>query len=313
MFVSIGVGRYHISINDIIKFLFNSKELEKTKLNIIIYLRIPRIIIAILVGSSLAIAGTVYQSTFKNKLVSPDILGVSSGSCVGAALGIILGFNILICSFLSFITGIMAVLFTLAIQKIIRNKSSLSLVLSGIIVSALMNSCLGLIKFLADTENQLAAITFWTMGDLSSSTYLNIIYILPIVFPCVTIILLIRWKINVVSIGQSQSQTLGLNYKFYRMIIIVCSTLLTAASVSVCGTIGWIGLVIPHIVRIIVGNDNRKVIPLCITFGASFLVIVDMFARSLSFNEIPISIITGFLGAIIYLVLLCYNSKEVCR
>lgn len=303
-------GRYKITISDFISIM-TGQDVNLSSYNVLIYLRIPRTLAAILVGAGLALAGAVYQSTFNNPLVSPDVLGVSSGAAVGAAMAILLNFSYFGITVLALITGIISVCIALLLPKLIRNTSMLSLVLSGIIVNAIMNSLIGIVKYLVDGTDKLSSITFWMMGGFSAIKYTDVLYLLPTVFLCCTILLLLRWRINVLSLGKEGSITSGVNYKLVRMVIIVCTTLLTAASVSVSGSISWVGLAMPHIARLLCGNDNRFTLPCTMLCGSIFMVIVDILSRCISINEIPLSIMTGILGAAIYISVLIKKGKDI--
>lgn len=281
-------------------------EVEKS---IILNLRLPRTVIAGIVGAALSVSGLLYQETFRNKLVSPDLLGVSSGAGVGAALAIIIGLPAFLISVLAFVFGVGTVLLTLFVAKVFRNNSSLILTLSGIIVGGLMGAVLSFIKYLADAETTLSSITFWLMGSFENSVMGDVWYLLPIAAVCLTVILLISYRINVVALGKEEAQTKGVNYKAYRILIIGIATLLTASSVALAGTISWIGLVIPHIVRLLVGRDATKTVPLSITLGASFMIISDILCRAFTASEIPISAITGFFGTIIFIVIMYARRK----
>ncbi len=278
-------------------------------LRILQNIRIPRSFASFMVGACLSVAGLVYQTTFNNKLVSPDILGVSSGCCVGAGIAILLGMSAGLIRIMAFVFGFIAVSIAILLPRLFRNHSALTLVLSGIIVGSFMDSILAIIKYIADRNEKLADIVFWIMGSLAgiqmdevlSSTLINI-------FPFI-ILLLIGWRINVISLGMEEAQSLGINYKRNRLIIIACSTLLTANCVSISGNVGWIGLVIPHIARAFVGDDARKAMPVAALCGGLFLMIVDILSRLVSVNEIPLSIITGFIGAIIYTAVLAKRGR----
>ena len=297
------VGRFEIDMQSFFGVLFGDGDYAVEK-SIILNLRLPRTVIAGIVGAALSVSGLLYQETFRNKLVSPDLLGVSSGAGVGAALAIILGLPAILVSGFAFVLGLGTVLLTLFVAKVFRNNSSLILTLSGIIVGGLMGAVLSFIKYLADAETTLSSITFWLMGSFENSVMSDIWYLLPIAAVCLTVVLLISYRVNVVALGKEEAQTKGINYKAYRMLIIGIATLLTASSVALAGTISWIGLVIPHIVRLCVGRDTTKTIPLSITFGASFMIISDILCRAFTAAEIPISAITGFFGTIVFIAIM---------
>lgn len=309
-FVSMCIGRYHIPIGDVFAY-FTGSSIPETSSRVIEYLRIPRTLMAALVGAALAISGAIYQSIFNNKLVSPDLLGVSTGAGVGACFGILLGLSALFINIYAFIMGFIAVLLSVTIAKAFHNRSNVILLLSGIAVGGLMSSLIGLMKYLADNEMKLAEMTFWLLGDLSQTSMSDVypMFIIVVVFGAIAV--LFAWKINIVSLGERESKTLGVDYRVTMTILIVSATALTAGAVSVSGTIGWIGLVIPNIVRLIAGSDNRAVLPISALTGASFLIVVDMFARSLSPNEIPLSVITGIIGTPLFLYAIYKKRRDI--
>lgn len=298
------IGRYQISIINFFKAIFTIDESVAIERNIIVNLRLPRTIIAGVTGVALSISGLLYQETFQNKLVSPDLLGVSNGAGVGAALAIVLGLSTAFISIFAFIIAVGTVLLTCLVAKLFRNSSSMTLLLSGIVISGLMGSVLALIKYFAEADTQLTVITYWLMGTFSRADMMSVYILAPIVAILVIILLILRWRINIVALGQEEAEAKGLNYKFYRYLIIGIATLLTASTVAFCGTISWVGLVIPHIVRLIAGRDTRKTIPLCITFGGIFMVAVDILSRTFTDQEIPLSAVTGIFGTIIFITIL---------
>lgn len=308
--IAVMVGRYNISFSNFFKIVTGNDNVPIIDKNIVINLRIPRTIIALLTGVALAISGLVYQEMFNNKLVSPDLLGVSSGASVGAALAIVLGYTGLVISIFSFALGLLTMLLTLIISRIFRSSLSVYLLLSGIIVGGFMSSATGLFKYLASSDRQLSEITFWLLGSFSSVTYDSVLILLPIVMIGVTMLFLLRWKINILALGHDEATSVGVNYKLLRMVVIICATLLTAGTVAISGVIGWVGLVIPHISRILVGRNAKRTIPLTIVIGACFMIIVDVISRSFTSTEIPLSVVTGFLGTPIFLIIL-YSKRGV--
>ena len=303
---ALSTGRYTISFLDTIKILLSpiDNTWGPTAEGVIFNLRLPRLFGAILIGSAFAISGASYQAVFKNPLVSPDLLGVSSGATVGAALAIIFGGDKLIIQIGAFLGGIIAVVLATTIPKLLKNNSIMLLVLSGIIVSGLMSSIIGIIKFLADPEDQLAAIVYWQMGSLAKIHMPDIYAISPVIAITSIILIAVRWRINILTLGDREAQLLGVNVTLLRAIVIICATMLTASAVSISGTIGWLGLVIPHLARLLVGPDNTKVFPISIILGAIFLIIVDTLARVLTPAELPLTILTGLIGAPFYFWLL---------
>ena len=310
--ISVSVGRAGITNPlSVLRSVFKQGEEQKQMLLILRNIRIPRACASFLVGACLAISGLVYQTTFNNKLVSPDILGVSSGCCVGAGIAILLGMSAGMIRVLAFVFGFCAVFIAILLPKLFRNHSALMIVLSGIIVGSFMDSVLALIKYAADKQEKLADIIFWIMGSLvgiqSDEVFVSfVISIIPLI-----ILLFMGWRINAISLGLEEAQSLGIDYRTNRFIIIACATLLTANCVSISGCVGWVGLVIPHISRAFVGDDCRKALPVSAICGGLFLLLVDTLARLVSVNEVPLSIITGFIGAIIYTVVLYRKGQYI--
>lgn len=279
--------------------------------NVVLGLRVPRIFASVLVGAVLSISGAAYQGIFKNPLVSPDFLGVSSGASIGAAIAILLSLSSFYISIFAFGFGLLAVLITVTIPAIMGNRSNIMLVLSGIIVGTAMSSVLGFIKFIADPYTQLASITYWTMGSFAYITLADLAAILPILLIPTIILILIAWWIDVLSMGEDEAKTLGVRVGLIRGIAIVCSTLLTAGSVALAGTISWVGLIIPHFGRMLVGPSHRKLLPLCGLLGGVFMLLVDTLTRTLGTVEMPVSIITGLLGAPVFVWLLFWQRRNI--
>lgn len=309
--VAIISGRFYISMEAFYNILIGKSDAFALEYNVITRLRIPRTIMALFVGVALSLSGLVYQETFQNRLVSPDILGVSSGASVGVALGLLMGLPILFISFTGFIFGLVSMVATLFLARIFKSKTPTILILSGVIVSGFMTSILSIIKAAANTDTVLPAITFWLLGSFDKTQISDIWMIAPIVIVGSIVLLVIRWRINVIALGEEEAVTKGLNYKVYRLVIILIATLMTASSVAFAGVIGWIGLVIPHIVRLIIGRNTKYTIPLSITFGASFMMIADILSRSIFQAEIPLSAITGFIGVPIFILILAFAKDEV--
>jgi len=305
--VALCVGHYSMDPRDVfgvISAALSGGEIPAGMSNVLLNVRLPRMLAALIVGSALSMSGAVYQGVFRNPLVSPDLLGVSSGACVGAAGAILLGLGMVAQQIMAFCFGLLAVLIALAIPRLVRNSSNLMLVLAGIITSGFMSSVLGVMKFVADPDSQLAAIVFWQMGSLSVVNMGEVVSILPVYIVCAAVMLALSWRINILSFGEVEARTLGMNIKRMRGIIIICASCLTASSVCISGTIGWIGLVIPHLSRLLVGSDHRKMLPVTLLLGGVFLLIVDTIARTFTTMDIPLSIITGLVGAPFYAWLL---------
>ena len=309
-FLSMCIGRYEISIGDVFRF-FTGQTIDDISHNVILKLRIPRTLVAVLIGCALSLSGAIYQSAFNNKLVSPDLLGVSSGASVGACFGILLGLTSAVIGLFAFLVGFCAVFLSLLIAKIFKNKSNVILILSGLAVGGLMSSLVGLMKYLAESEIKLAEMTYWLLGDISASTMEDVYLLLPVVIIGCVLSIFLSWNLNIVSLGRKESKSLGVNYNLTMMALIIIATALTATSVSISGTIGWIGLVIPNVVRLIVGSNNKKVIPVSMLMGSVFMTIVDMLARSLAPNEIPLSVITGIIGTPLFIFAIYQRRKEL--
>lgn len=305
------LGRFNIAIDDFFKAIFTSDASLDTQRSIIVNLRLPRTIMAAFVGMGLSLSGLLYQETFRNKLVSPDLLGVSTGASVGAAIAIVLGLSSAFISIFAFLMGLLTVFVTVMISKLFRNGSSTILLLSGIIVGGFMSAILSLIKYMSGDISTLASITYWLMGSFESANMSRDYILMGVVVVCIIILLLISHPINLVNQGKAEAQTKGINYNFYRGLIIVLSTVLTAISVCFCGTVSWIGLVIPHIVRLIAGRDAKRTIPLCITFGATFMILVDILSRTFTDSEIPLSAVTGLLGTVIFVIILIIKRRKL--
>lgn len=316
LLLSLCLGRFSISIPNVMKILFSRiVEIEPTWTGtmegIVFNLRLPRTLMAMLVGAALSLSGTVYQGIFKNPLVSPDLLGVSAGACVGASVAILLDMNSAGIQLCALVSGLAAVFLTTTLPRLFKNHSVLMLVLSGIIVSGFMNAIIGLLKFIADTDTKLAELTYWMMGSIAGATMKDIAGILIPVLVCMAVLVRLRWRINLLSLGDEQAKSLGVNVKKTRGIIILCATLLTASVVSVSGTIGWVGLVIPHFSRMLVGHDNTRTIPVSIFLGACFMMVIDLAARTVTAAELPLSIVTSFIGAPLYAWMLYRQEVKI--
>ncbi len=276
---------------------------------VVFRIRLPRVIAAMLVGGGLSLAGASFQGLFRNPLVSPDILGVAAGAGFGAALGILVSGNPWVIQVSAFAFGIVAVAVTYGIGRVYHNSSTLILVLAGIIVGSLFSALLSLAKYVADPYDTLPAIVFWLMGSLSSVSNTDIIAVAPPILLGSLCLYLIRWRINLLSLGEEEAQALGLDTKRMTVVLIVASTVITASAVCISGIIGWVGLVVPHIGRMLVGPDFRNLVPVSAILGASFLLVVDDIARTLTATEIPLGILTALVGAPFFAYLL--TQKKV--
>lgn len=297
--VSLRLGRYEITFNDI-KALFvadSNVDLDMVKF-IIFENRLPRILVAILVGAGLSVVGASLQGVFQNPLVSPDIIGVSAGSGFGAALGILISSTVgVITISLSFAFGLFGLLLTLAIVKASNKREIMSYILGGIISGSTFTALTSMLKYVADKNNQLPAIVFWLMGSFANKNYNDLLLVsVPIIFG-ITGIILIRWRLNILSLGEEEALALGVKPRNTRILVIVLSAVITAACVMASGIIGWVGLIIPHIARQLFGTVHERLLPTSIFLGAIFMLLVDTLARTLTAAEIPIGILTALIGA----------------
>ena len=311
------IGRYGIDLPTVIKILadrfvrmvtFGKLGLAQTwtgaQQSIVINIRLPRIAAAALVGAALAVAGAAYQGMFRNPMVSPDILGASTGAGFGAALAILLGLSYSGITTLSFVFGMAAVLIAWLVSKSSRIQTTIAMVLAGVMVSSLFSAGTSFVKLVADTQSQLPAITYWLMGSLSSIKTADLHFAaIPILLGLIPLFLL-RWRINLLTVSEAEARSMGIETGRLRLLVIFCATLMTSASVSISGMIGWVGLAIPHFCRLIFGQDYRRLIPCSALMGATFLMLVDNISRTISTAEIPLGILTAFIGAPVFLYLI---------
>ena len=310
--IAVCVGKYSVTPLESLRILLGvSGDSSEMTVNVVMKLRLPRILASLLVGAALSVSGSVYQGVFKNPLVSPDYLGISSGACIGAAIGILLSLSTAMISLFAFAGGVAAMLLTMSLPLLLRNTANIMLVLSGVIVGAAMSSVLGFIKYAADPETQLVSIIYWMMGSFSYVTSGELLVIFPIIAASMAVLFGMSWWIDVLSMGEKDARTLGANVALVRGISLGCATLLTAVSVCVAGTIGWIGLIIPHIGRLLVGPVNKRLLPLAAVMGGLFLLLVDTLTRTVSAAEMPVSILTGVLGVPFYCWLLYKQRKAL--
>jgi iron complex transport system permease protein len=310
--VSLMVGQAGIHPYEILRILLSKlfpveRTWSQTIEAVIFDVRVPRLLAGLLVGAGLSVAGAAFQGLFRNPLVSPHILGVSAGAGFGAAIAILFFGNIILVQVFSFIFGLAAVFCTYALSRVYRTTPVLMLVLSGIIVGALFTASTSLLKYIADPVNQMPSIVFWLMGSLNNVSNGDLLVVGPLILAGLALLLSIRWRINLLTMGEEDARALGVNTELMRALIILSATVISASAVSITGIIGWIGLVIPHIGRLLVGPDNRLLLPVAALIGASYLVTVDTLARSIAETEIPIGILTAMVGAPIFAYLLRKN------
>jgi iron complex transport system permease protein len=272
---------------------------------VLFFVRLPRVGAAMLVGAALAAAGAAYQGLFRNPLVSPDILGVSAGAGLGAVLGIFLSLPVLGIQLLAFLVGLGTVGLVLPIASSVRGREPvLVLVLAGVVVGALAGSAVSLLKTLADPYDQLPAITFWLLGSLAAVKLEDLATTLPVTILGLIPLALLRWRINVLSLGDEEAKALGIEAGRLRVVVVAAATLMTASVVSIAGIIGWVGLIMPHMARMLVGPNFDRLLPAAMILGAAYLLVVDTMARSIAAVETPLGILTAFVGAPVFLWLL---------
>lgn len=315
-FTSFALGRYPIDPVTLVKVLASrvmdmdrtwSTQVETVVFNI----RLPRVLIGAFIGAGLSLSGLVYQGIFQNPMVSPDVLGSTSGAGVGSALGILFGMGYLAISTMSFLGGILAVALVVMVARRVPSQPVLGLVLAGIMISSLFNSTLSFIKLVADTDDVLPQITYYLIGSLTSTRQSDLVGCALIISLSSIVLYLIRWQLNVMTLGEEEAVSLGVNTRLIRAIAIVCATLMTAVSTAAAGMIGWVGLVIPHLVRMLIGADYRRTIPATLLLGSTFLMIVDTISRTITTSEIPIGILTSFIGAPFFLYLIIRDGRRV--
>jgi iron complex transport system permease protein len=313
--VSLAAGRMNLPPSTVAKILISQvvpvhATWPATLESVVIDVRLPRVLAGILIGAGLSISGAAFQGLFRNPLVSPHILGVSAGAGFGAALAILFFGNIFMVQMLSFLFGLLSVLMTYALSRTYRNTPVLMLVLAGIIIGSLFSAATSLLKYIADPINQMPSIVFWLLGSLNNVSNRDIVVVGPIILIGTAILFMIRWRINLLTMGEEDARALGIHTGQIRVIIILCATFISAAAVCVSGIIGWIGLVIPHISRLLVGSDNKYLLPVSALIGAIYLVLVDTLARTLMETEIPIGILTAMVGAPVFAYLLRKNRPN---
>ena len=272
--------------------------------------RMPRILAACIVGTGLSSAGSVYQGVFENPMAAPDFLGASSGAALGAALAIILGMNDVMITVMAFFMSLLTIVLVYMIGNRTKGNKTVGLVLAGLMVSALAQAGTSFIKLVADQTNELPEITYWLMGSLTGITGEDVLFAFIVTMIGLIPLLLIRWKINVLTIGEQEASTMGVRVDLVRAVSLVCATLITAAAVSISGMIGWVGLVVPHFCRKIVGNNYKFLLPATILTGAFFLLMVDNVSRNLFEVEIPIGILTAVIGAPFFIYLITKGGER---
>ena len=307
--LSFVVGRYGVPLGQVVRILLSGVlPLGQTWTDnmaiAVLNVRLPRILLACLVGCGLSAAGTGYQTVFQNPMAAPDILGASSGACFGAALAIMTGQSAVMITVFAFLASLLSVALVYLVGNHTRGNRVVNLLLAGIMVGSLFSACTSYIKLVADPTNQLPQITYWLMGSLSGTRMGTVRFAAVCMAVGLVPLLLLRWRMNLLTLSPDEARAMGVHTDRLRLAVILSSTVLTAAAVSVSGMIGWVGLVIPHLSRRIVGSDCRRLMPMACLFGAAFLLLVDNMARCLTATEIPIGILTAFVGAPFFIYLM---------
>ena len=307
--LSFVMGRYGVPLGQVVRILLSGVlPLEQTWTGnmaiAVLNVRLPRILLACLVGCGLSAAGTGYQTVFQNPMAAPDILGASSGACFGAALAILTGQGAVMITVFAFLASLLSVALVYLVGNHTRGNRVVNLLLAGIMVGSLFSACTSYIKLVADPTNQLPQITYWLMGSLSGTRMGTVRFAAVCMAVGLVPLLLLRWRMNLLTLSPDEARAMGVHTDRLRLAVILLSTVLTAAAVSVSGMIGWVGLVIPHLSRRIVGSDCRRLMPMACLFGAAFLLLVDNMARCLTATEIPIGILTAFVGAPFFIYLM---------
>ncbi len=314
--IALNIGVYKIPAIDVYNIVVthlnpwgDTSELYRVYEVIVWNIRFPRILLSVAVGIALAIAGGVYQGCFRNPLVDPYILGVESGAAFGAALAIILPAFFLSQQISAFIFGALAVFGAYMLSRVRGETPTIMLILSGVIIGSVFAAFVSILKYIA-TDSALREIVFWMMGGFYYGSWSDVALILPIVLICFFILWFLSWKLNILSMGDEESKTLGVSPEFYKAIFVTIATLITAISVSAVGIIAWVGLMMPHAARMILGPDHRFMLPAAAMMGAIYLILCDSLARTLTSAEIPVGILTSIIGAP-YLIYLIRNKGKL--
>jgi len=273
--------------------------------SVVFNLRLPRITVAVLIGSGMAVSGAAFQSLFSNPLATPDTLGVASGTCVGAVVALLLGWGMSGVQLTALVAGLVTVAITTAVARRRDGGTDVvTLVLAGVIVSAMADAVLSMLKLTADPTSKLPEITYWLMGSLAGASWSQIALAAPFIVIGSGGIVVLRWRLNVLALSEDEARAAGVDVRSLRITLIVCATVVTASVISLCGQVGWIGLIVPHAARMLTGSDNRYLIPVCLLLGASIMIFIDTAARTITASEVPVSVVTAIVGAPFFITLL---------
>ena len=297
------IGRYSLGLADTLRTLFAPGSVSAEDYRVVWYLRLPRSVAAAMCGAALAVSGAAFQGVFRNPLVNSGLLGVSNGAGFGACLAIVFLGGGAGTYILAFMFALLAVVLSYFAGRVAKVTTSVTLILGGVIVSSFFSALISILKYMADPYSQLPTITFWFMGSFASINYTHFYAFIPMALGMI-LIFLARWRINVLSMGDKEAAALGVDVRKYKFLIVAGATLATASAVCISGTIGWVGLVVPHIGRMIVGNNNVKLIPVSISLGACFMTVMDILARNITTSELPIGILCAIVGTPFFVYLL---------
>lgn len=305
----LGVGRIQYTPLEIVQSLWKlavsgRDSVDSQVYSVLINIRLPRVLLAVLAGGGLAVAGCAFQSLFSNVMATPDTLGVAAGASFGAALAILVGFNMVGVQLSALVTGFIAVALTYLISRKRGGSSTVMMILGGMVVSSLFQALTSLIKYVADPDSKLPAITYWLLGSLANINYRSLLLGAPFILAGVSLLFALRWKLNILALSEDEIRSLGNNVLGLRLTVAAASTMITASCISMCGQVGWVGLLVPHICRMLLGGNNRDLIPASISLGAVFMLVIDTVSRSATAAEIPISILTAVIGAPFFILLL---------
>ncbi len=308
--VALAVGRYPVTVGQLLSLL-GGNGVDANVQSVVFQIRVPRVFAALLIGAALAAAGSAYQGMFRNPLVSPDILGVSSGAALGAATAIFLFKSMLFIQLAAFAGGLGAVALVYGVASRMRGHDPLlALVLTGVVIGTLLGSAIALLKVLADPNNQLPAITFWLLGSLNAITPRDLAIAAPLMLAGLAPLVLLRWRMNLLALPDDEARSLGVDTSRLRAVVVVAATLMTAAAVALSGIIGWVGLLVPHAARLLVGPDFGRLLPLAMLLGAAFMLSVDTLCRTLSAIEMPPGVLTALIGTPFFLWLFALSRRS---
>lgn len=308
--LAFAVGRYPVSASEMLSLL-SGNDADANVQAVVFQIRAPRVLAALLVGAALAAAGSAYQGMFRNPLVSPDILGVSTGAALGAAIAIFLSKSMLFVQLAAFAGGLAAVALVYGVAARLRGHDPLlALVLTGVVIGTLLGSLIALLKYLADPNNQLPAITFWLLGSLGSIAPHDLAIAAPLMLAGLAPLVLLRWRMNLLALPDDEARALGADTLRLRTIVIGAATLMTAAAVALSGIIGWVGLLVPHAARLLVGPDFGRLLPLAMLLGAAFMLAVDTLCRTLTAVEVPPGVLTALIGTPFFLWLFALSRRS---